>query len=66
MQIMLHVPDTMRSQPLTARQSAPQDSGHLPVYFRGISVYQPYAALVEGMREFNRGIYPLADHNNQG
>jgi len=24
--------------------------------------YQPYVALLEGMREFNREIYPLADH----
>jgi hypothetical protein len=24
--------------------------------------YQPYADLLEGMREFNREIYPLVDH----
>ena len=28
--------------------------------------YQPYAGLVEGMREFNREIYPLADHFDRG
>jgi len=24
--------------------------------------YRPYPALIDGMREFNREIYPLADH----
>ncbi len=28
--------------------------------------YQPYAALLDGMREFNREIYPLADHFDRG
>ena len=28
--------------------------------------YQPYRDLVEGMREFNRNIYSLADHFDQG